>query len=56
MEALEHYHIRKIEAVIQKFITEERDLIRHVILREAGIPDKYYHDYDDYIQLKIQNI
>lgn len=51
-EKLEHYHKRKIDAVIEKLIREERELVRHVILREAGIPDKYYHDYDDYIKTK----
>ncbi|MDR3583847.1 MAG: TnsD family Tn7-like transposition protein [Desulfosporosinus sp.] len=52
-EALEHYHKRKIEAIIHKLIIEDGSLSRYVILRRAGIQENC-HNYDGYIELKIK--
>ena len=49
-ESIEQYHKRKIDVVIKFMMKEERELVKHVILREAGISDKYYHNYDNYIE------
>jgi hypothetical protein len=50
VESLEQFHKRKIEAVVSRMIKEERKMVKHLILREAGIPDKYYHNYDNFIK------
>lgn len=54
VESVEQFHKRKIDSVIKRMIIEERKLIKHVILREAGISDKFYHDYDKFIEEKIK--
>lgn len=53
-ESLEQFHKRKIDEVIKTMEQEEIKLIRHAILRKSGISGKNYHDYDDYIDKKIE--
>lgn len=49
VESIKEYHERKLQLIIERYVSQGRKLVKHKILRDAGISDKYYHDYDDYL-------
>jgi len=55
-EDFSDFHKRKIRIVIKHMNRNGEELKKYLILRNAGISEKYYHDYDDYIEKEISKL